>query len=255
MSGLLARSSWVSLAVFGALVLPVPARAFQNPTSAPVPFAVGEELVYRAKFGGIPAGQARMRVDAIEIIRGRRAYHVVFTVDGGIPLFRVHDRYDSWIDVETLSSLRHVQQISEGRYRRNTTFEIVPERCEYQKNDEAPQQSVGHPLDDGSFIYAVRIAGVRAGETRSEDRYFRPDRNPVVLTRLGLDTVNVGAGTFVTTVVRPSIKTGGLFAGNGDARVWFSDDANRYPVKVRTTFSGFSLTLTLESVVRPDSTS
>ena len=114
---------------------------------------------------------------------------------------------------------------------------------------------MSHPLDDGSFIYAVRIAGVRPGETRSDDRYFRPDRNPVVLTGLGLDTVNVGAGTFVTTVVRPSIKTGGLFAENSDARVWFSDDANRYPVKVKTKFARFSLTLTLDSVVRPDSTS
>ena len=85
---------------------------------APVPFGVGEELVYRATFGGIPAGSARMRVDGIEVIRGRPAYHVVFAIDGGILLFRVHDRYESWIDVETLASLRHVQQISEGRYKR-----------------------------------------------------------------------------------------------------------------------------------------
>jgi hypothetical protein len=247
-----ARPSWASLAVAAALVLPVPAHALQDIAPAPVPFAVGEELVYRARFGGIPAGEARMRVDAIEVIRGRRAYHLVFTVDGGLPLFRVHDRYDSWIDVETLSSLRHIQQISEGRYKRNTTFEIWPERCEYQKNDEPPEQSVGHPLDDGSFIYAVRVAGVQAGETRSDDRYFRPDRNPVVLTGLGVDTLRVGAGTFATIVVRPTIKTGGLFAENTGARVWFSDDANRYPVQVKTKFAKFSVTLTLESVVRPD---
>ncbi len=196
-----------------------------------------------------------MRVEPIELVRGRPAYHVVFTVDGGIPLFRVHDRYDSWIDVETLSSLRHVQQVSEGRYKRNTTFEIFPERCEYQKDDEPAQRSVSHPLDDGSFIYALRIAAVRPGETRSDDRYFRPDRNPVVLTGLGLDTVRVGAGTFVATVVRPSIKTGGFFAENTDARVWFSDDANRYPLKGKTRFAKFSVTLTLDSVVRPDSTS
>jgi Protein of unknown function (DUF3108) len=249
-SRLHAPPALVSLAVLGLLAVPVPARAYQNTVPAQVPFAVGEELVYRAKFGGIPAGKARMRVDAIEVIRGRPAYHVVFTVDGGIPLFRVHDRYDSWIDIETLASLRHIQQISEGRYRRNTTFEIYPERCEYQKNDESPQQSVSHPLDDGSFIYAIRVAGVRPGETLSDDRYFRPDRNPVVLTGLEADTVTVGAGTFAATIVRPSIKTGGLFAENTDARVWFSDDASRYPVKVKTKFAKFSVTLTLDSVVQ-----
>jgi len=251
----LARSWSASLALIVALVVPVPARAWQDTARAHVPFAVGEELVYHATFGGLPAGKARMRVDAIEVIRDRPAYHIVFTVDGGVPLiFSVHDRYDSWIDVETLSSLRHIQRISEGRYKRNTIFEIWPDRCEYQKNDEPIQRSVSHPLDDGSFIYAVRIAGVQPGEIRRDDRYFRPDRNPVVLTGLGVDTVKVGAGTFVATVVRPTIKTGGLFAENTDARVWFSNDAKRYPVLVKTKFARFSVTLTLDSIVARDST-
>ena len=56
--------------------------------AASVPYAVGEALTYRATFGGIPAGTARMRVDGIELVRGRPAYHVVFTVDGGVPFFR-----------------------------------------------------------------------------------------------------------------------------------------------------------------------
>lgn len=221
-----------------------------NVAIAPVPFAVGEELVYRATFGGMPAGTARMRVDGIEIVRGRPAYHVVFSIDGGIPLFRVRDRYESWIDVETLASLRHRQQISEGRYKRNTTYEIYPERAEYQKQGDSVRASVSNPLDDGSFIYAVRAAGVRVGETRRDDRYFRPDRNPVVLTGVRQETVEVGAGTFATTVVRPSIRTSGIFSEDGQAQVWFTDDEQRYPVQVKAKFAKFSLTLTLQSIQR-----
>lgn len=218
-------------------------------TAAPVPFAVGEELVFHAKFGVLPAGTARMRVEGIDTVRGRAAYHVVFAVDGGVPFFRVHDRYESWIDVETLSSLRHRQQISEGRYTRNTTYEIMPERAEYRKNDEAPRPSAENPLDDGSFIYAVRASGIRVGETRRVDRYFIPDRNPVVLSGLRQDTVTVGAGTFAATVVRPTIKTGGIFSENGEAQVWLTDDGRRLPVLLKTKFSRFSLTLSLESVM------
>src|SRR6476620_11909595 len=181
---------------------------------APVPYRVGAELTYKAKFGAIPAGTARMRVEGVEMVRGRQAYHVVFTLDGGIPFFRVHDRYDSWIDVQTLSSLRHTQLISEGRYKRSTTYEIFPEHVTYQQGDST-YASVSHPLDDGSFIYAVRTAGIRVGETRRDDRYFRPDKNPVVLTGLRLDTVTVNAGTFATTVVRPTIRTSGIFSDDG----------------------------------------
>jgi hypothetical protein len=218
--------------------------------AATVPFAVGEELTYKATFGGIPAGKAHMRVDGIELVRGRPAYHVVFSVDGGIPLFRVHDRYESWIDVETLASLRHKQVISEGRYKRTTNYEIYPENGQYQKQGDSLRASVSNPLDDGSFIYAVRTAGIQVGETRRDDRYFRPDKNPVVLTGVRQDTITVAAGTFATTVVRPTIRTSGIFSENGQAHVWFTDDVNRYPVQVKAKFARFSLTLSLQSVER-----
>jgi hypothetical protein len=235
---------------------PSPAAALRGTSSgiafAAVPFAVGEELVYKATFGGLPAGSARMRVDGIEAVRGRPAYHVVFSIDGGIPFYRVHDRYESWIDVQTLASLRHRQNVAEGGYKRNTRYEIFPEHASYQKDDEPMEASVGNPLDDGSFVYAARVSRPEVGETRRDDRYFRPDRNPVILTGLRHETVSVPAGRFDATVVRPSIKANGLFSENGDAQIWFSDDAARVPVLLKTKFSRFTLTLALQSMTRGD---
>ena len=216
--------------------------------AARVPFAVGEDLLFRATFGKLPAGTARMRVAGIDTVRGHAAYHVVFTVDGGILFFRVHDSYESWIDVESLSSLRYSQRISEGRYHRNTTYELFPEIAMYQKDSEPLQASVTNPLDDGSFVYAVRVLALRAGDTVRTDRYFVPEKNPVVLTGLREDTVTVGAGTYPAIVVHPSIKTNGIFAENGHAEIWFSNDARRLPLQLKTRFSRFSLTLVLQSV-------
>ena len=84
-----------------ALLAPVGAIQSQRPA----PFQVGEELVFKATFGIIPAGTAKMRVESIDTVRGRPAYHITFAIDGGIIGFRIHDRYESWMDVETLSSL------------------------------------------------------------------------------------------------------------------------------------------------------
>lgn len=247
----LTRAATVALLIAGSLqAQPATSLAASaHARYASVPFAVGEELVFHATFGKLPAGTARMRVQGIDTIRGRPAYHVAFAIDGGILFFRVHDTYESWIDVETLSSLRHKQSISEGRYHRQTTYEIYPEREEYQKNEEAMQPSVANPLDDGSFVYAARVLGLRAGDTVRNERYFVPGKNPVVLMALREDTVTVGAGTFVTTVIRPTIKTSGIFSEGGDAQIWFSNDAHRLPVQVKTKFAKFSLTLSLESVV------
>src|SRR3954453_5664597 len=99
----------LAVVVVSAVAMPA---ALHAQSAAAVPFTVGEEMVYKASFGVFPAGTARMRVDGIETVRNRQAYHLVFTIDGGIPGFRIHDRYESWIDIETLSSLRHRQEIS-----------------------------------------------------------------------------------------------------------------------------------------------
>jgi len=244
------RNTGNTLAALAVIVLPGVSNAQSSP--APVPFVVGEELVYKASYGRIPAGTARMRVDCIERVRGRPAYHLIFSIDGGIPFFRVHDRYESWVDTATHASLRFAQSIHEGGYKKERTYEIYPERAVYQENGDSAAASVANPLDDGSFIYAVRRAGVRVGETQRFDRYFKPDRNPVVLTGLRSETLNVEAGRYATTVIRPSIKANGIFSEDGDAQVWLSDDINRYPVQVKSKFSKFSLTLELQSVKAGD---
>ena len=211
------------------------------------PFLVGEELTFKAHLGVMPAGTARMRVESIDTVRGREAYHISFAIDGGIIGFRIHDRYESWMDVETLASLRHTQDISEGRYRRKTMYEIFPEIGKYRKNDDSLQTSVENPLDDGSFVYAVRAMAIAVGDTLRVDRYFRPDRNPVVLIGDRYEEVNVRVGKFSSIVVRPKIRTNGIFGENGDAEIWFTNDARRLPVKIKSRFAKFSLNLALES--------
>jgi hypothetical protein len=76
----------------------------------------------------------------------------------------------------------------------------------------------------------------------------------VVFTGLRREAVSVGAGTFAATVVKPTIRANGLFSENGDAEVWFSEDAARYPLLVKTRFAKFSLTLSLQSITPGDTT-
>ena len=72
-----AASSAVASAPLGAqtpMLSASPALASVSGRAA-VPYGVGEELTYKATFGGIPAGTARMRVEGVESVRGRQAYH------------------------------------------------------------------------------------------------------------------------------------------------------------------------------------
>jgi hypothetical protein len=213
------------------------------------PFRVGEQLIYQVKYGRLPIGRASMSVLGIEEVRGRPTYHVAFRIDGGLPGLQVHDSYESWLDTATLASRRHVQEIREVRYRRTTRYEIFPEERKYRENDEdSLKASVSAPLDEGSFVYFIRTVRVPVGQTREFHQYFKPDRNPVVIRALRRDTVEVPSGRYPTVVVRPSIRARGLFAENGEAELWFSDDSRRMLVQLRSRFAGFSLSLHLTEV-------
>jgi hypothetical protein len=215
-----------------------------------VPFGVGERLNYEVRFGPIKVGSGSMEVIGLESIRGRQTYHTQFRVKGGTFFYKVNDVMSSWIDSQTLASLRYVQDFEEGGRDREKKYEIYPERRVYQEEGRPEQPSVSEPLDDGSFLYFVRTIPLEVGKTYVFDRYFKPDRNPVVLTGVRRDTVTVAAGTFATTVVRPSVRARGIFAEDGQAEVWFSDDAARYPVQVKTRFAKFSVVLTLQGIER-----
>jgi hypothetical protein len=212
-----------------------------------VPFGVGEKLDYQVKFGAISVGQGSMEVVGVEEIRGRPTWHTVFRVKGGTFFYKVDDRFESWVDVINFASLRHRQQIDEGRRERERVFEIYPDRETYVEDNKQEKPSVKEPLDDGSFLYFIRTVPLEVGQTYEFNRYFRPDRNPVKITVVRKEKIKVPAGTFDAVVVRPSIKTKGIFSESGHAEVWLSDDDKRIMLQMKSKLSFGSLSLYLKS--------
>jgi hypothetical protein len=201
------------------------------------------------RFGPIRVGQASMEVVGIEPLRGRDAYHTRFLVRGGTSFYRVNDRYESWFDAHTLESLRYAQQIDEGSYERERLFDIFPERRSFTEAGKPEHQpSVAEPLDDGSFLYFLRTISLEVGKTYEFNRYFRPDRNPVVVAVLRRERIRVPAGTFDAIVVQPTIKTTGIFSKGGRAEVWFADDSTRRMLQMESRLSFGTLSLYLRSV-------
>ncbi|MFN8571849.1 MAG: DUF3108 domain-containing protein [Gemmatimonadaceae bacterium] len=213
-----------------------------------VPFQTGEKLEYNVHFGPLKVGQGSMEVMGIVPVRGHDAWHTRLRVKGGIPLARVDDLFESWIDVGTFSSLRFVQDLSEVGKDRERHYEFFPERQTFTENNKPEQPAALNPLDDGSFLYFVRTVPLEVGQTYEFNRYFRPDRNPVTLKVLRRETIKVPAGTFNTLVLQPIIKTSKLFADGGQALIWISDDSLRMMVQMKTKLSFGSLNLYLTSL-------
>ncbi|HVT38583.1 MAG TPA: DUF3108 domain-containing protein [Gemmatimonadaceae bacterium] len=200
----------------------------------PVPWAKGEYLEYTLKVGFISAGSGRMRVVGQDTVRGRMAWRLSFNVTGGFLFAHVNDSYDSWMDVQTLNSLRFLQDISEAGYKRKRNYEIFPDRSTYSEGGKEEQKSVDNPLDDASFFFFVRQIPLEVDSQYTFNRYFNPNSNPVIIKVERKETITVPAGTFPAIVIQPVIKAGGLFGEGGHAEIWLSDDNRRMLLQMKT---------------------
>lgn len=213
-------------------------------------FPVGETLLYEAKFGPFKVGDGMMHVAGIDTVRGVPSLHVLFVLRGGPIFYRLDDRMDSWIGIPDFSSRRFVQDFHEGGSYRHTEWDIYPDSGYYrQVGIDSVMATSDLPLDDYAFFYFMRTVDLEVGETYEFNRYFRPDRNPVILKVLEKDTLDLPAGTFPTIVVHPIIQGRGILAESKEARMWISDDERHIMVQLRVKFSSFAITLRLTDIV------
>jgi hypothetical protein len=228
----------------------LPAQAVDSvssrPGAAPDPRTwVGERLEYDVRFGFLVLGRAELHVAGIDTLRGDSALHLRFLMRGGNVLYRINNEWDSWVALDDFTSRRFVQDHDEGGRQYRNAYDILPDSGYYRQegvDTVAPTSPL--PLDDAAFFYYVRFMDLTPGR-HELDRYFKPDRNPVILEVVGRDTVDVPAGRFDCLVVQPIIKGGGIFREKAEGRMWITDDPRHLVVQVRSRFVFGSITLRL----------
>jgi len=223
----------------------------ENPFAAPAPFGPGEHLVYRVKVGVFNAGEGHMTVHAMDTVRGNPAYRAVMGIQGSLLGLGVDDEYTTWFDMYTLQSWRYIRDVHQVSYESYRHYEFYPERGTWEREDNDESGPLGSllPLDDIAFVYYIRTLPLEVGKTYTLDRYFKDEGNPVVIRVVRKDRKETEAGTFNTIVVKPVIRTDGLFGEGGDAELHFTDDERRILVYMKSNIPKFpgSLTLHLRS--------
>lgn len=215
-------------------------------------FADGEELHYSAYFGKIRVGSGEMRFLGRDSVRDRSAWRASFRIDGGIPGAHVHDTTVTWFDSVSYSSFRFVQNVHDPGYHANRDTQIFPTDRTYRTKDGETHASAEDPLDDMSLVYLVRTLPLEPGQCYVLKRYFKPDANPVVIHVVRRDTVDVPAGRFSAILLRPEIKTNGIFSENGHAELWLADDSRRTVLQLKTSLKFGSIRLQLRRIGRED---
>ena len=242
-------AGFTSLTAQGTDSAPPPPAAPPVIRAAPaVPFPVGERLSFSAKYGVFSVGNAVMEVMGIDTVHGVEAVHIRFRISGGALWYHLDQTMESWVGLYDFRSRRFSTVQDERGKHREHRYEIFPDSGFYREEGrDTTFATVLEPLDDGAFLYWVRTVPLEVGKRYEYARYFRPDRNPVILEVLGRERVSVAGKKWRAIVVRPKIPNArGIFGEKSETRIWLSDDEQRLVLAIQSNFSFGQVTLKLK---------
>jgi hypothetical protein len=219
-----------------------------------VPFPVGERFTYQARFGPFSVGRATIEVAARDTVRGEPTVRFRFHIKGGALWYQLDQLQESWVGLYDFRSRRYRTDTEERGRERNRAFEIFPDSGYFREEGrDTTFATVPDPLDDAAFLYWIRTLPFEVGQRYEYARYFRPDRNPVIVTVVKRENLNVAGRKWKALVIRPVIPHGrGIFAEKADARVWISEDQPHVVLAIVSTFSFGTVTLKLKEYHIPE---
>jgi hypothetical protein len=242
--------------LFLLLLAALPAfRAPQGPAPA---FARGEYLRYRIHYGFINAGGASVEVAAEPaweggarcfLVRGEGHTNSAFDL-----FFKVRDRYESYIDEQTLLSRRFNRDIREGSFESYTETWFDPGRRKAIYLDEQKQRT---EYDAPEGIQDV-ISALYFARSRHDARALRPGdrislRNFLDRKTFDLEAVVLGRETFPfqgqdlpVLKFELLIDDVGIITDGGRIFFWMTEDENKIPLRIECELRFGSLAADLE---------
>ena len=234
-----------------AVVLAALQAAVAAPGHPAYPFGVGERFEYTAKLGLLSLGSASIQVVSVDTVRGRPAWYFRFGLAGGGAIFKINSTLESWTSVEDFHSLRFRRDSKENSKRYFREYDIFADSGYYRQSQAAATTpTTAEPLDDASLLYFIRITPLVVGKSYQLARHFMPELNPIVVTVVKRESIELPDGSSVPALVLNPVvgKESGLFSKRADARIWITDDARRIPVQIRSRQPWGTITLRLDKI-------
>jgi hypothetical protein len=242
-----------------AAVLLVPALSRPALAGVSVPYGPGERLTYEIHWTFIHAVLEVMPDTELDGSAARHFKATASTVPWVDAFYKVRDTMEAWTNPEVTHALRYVKDQNEGTYHKQVELLFDPAERRTRryvkgelKHELEQPESVFDPM---SVLFAFRSrvlfktmrfgANVTDGKVSVVGEAYVED----------LETVETPMGDIPAFRVRIDVKhLSGVFRNSPDAEllVWFSADARRIPVKVRSKVVVGHFTLELVDYRPPD---
>ncbi len=206
-----------------------------------IPAYVGEELEYVIVYSFVNSGMAKIKFDYDPITNN---YHIFASARSiGLPnvIYKILDVYECYLDTLTGLPVKAIRNIREGNFR---DYNVVT-----FDHSSRQDSSIIHSQKSGTKVVDKNILDILSGFYELRKNYITPDlkTGDLIIIRtyftdeiwdlkvryMGKETIKIKGEKVRCLKFNPVTEVGRAFKTEEDMTVWFSDDMNNIPVKIK----------------------
>ncbi|MBA4348721.1 MAG: DUF3108 domain-containing protein [Thermodesulfovibrio sp.] len=216
-------------------------------------FSVPEILQYNLTWTGIKAGEAILEirdngpyVQFISRATSAKWVSLFYHVDDIVVSTVKKGHGENFVGIPHNYRIK----IKEGRHRRDKEiqFDHTAKKVTYINHLDREKAEFG--IEDSTFdslssFYYIRQIPLEVGKSVFVTVFDSKKIYKVEVQVLKKEEVETPLGTFKTILIKPIMKSEGIFYKKGDILIWLTDDEKRIPVLLKTKVVVGSITATL----------
>lgn len=205
-------------------------------------FDIPERLQYDLTWAGIKTGESVLEakdnganIQFISKADSAKWVSIFYKVEDTVVSTLKKERFQNFVGIPQNYRIK----LREGKYRRDKeiVFDHAAKKAKYinhLNNETASFDINDSTLDPLSCFYYVRRLPLEVGKSVFIEVFDSKKLYKVEILVLNKEIVETPAGTFKTILIKPIIKSEGIFYRKGDILIWLTDDEKRTPVLLKT---------------------
>ncbi|MCU0395751.1 MAG: DUF3108 domain-containing protein [Chitinophagaceae bacterium] len=174
-----------------------------------------------------------------EMLNNKPVYHIVgdgSTLSSYDWIYRVRDRYESYLDTLTLLPQKFIRNVDEGGYRIYENVSFYHDKGTAVTNNGVFQipACVQDVLSEVYMARNIDFNSAKIGDLIPFDLFLDNKVYNMYIRYMGREIIRTRYGKFRCIKFKPLLLKGSIFEGGEKMTVWVSDDANRLPVRIES---------------------
>ena len=205
-------------------------------------FASGEVVNFKIFYNVIglyvDAGNASFTVENMKL-NNKPVYHVTGLGSSNPSydwIFKVRDKYETFIDTVSLKPVKFLRHVEEGSYRKdeNVLFNHAERKAVSTKGTYPISDCMQDVLSSIYYARNIDFTKYKIGDKIPISMFLDDEVHEIYIRYMGKEVIKTRYGKFRSIKFKPMLIGGTIFKGGELMSVWVSDDPNHLPLRIES---------------------